>query len=71
MSCPTAYDSYYVQPGDTLNSIAEKVYGNSQYWWQIRKTDGSAFTEQEAQKLQINQEICIWNSRKGPGPFKP
>ena len=58
MTCPSG-SSYIVQSGDRLVAIAQRLLGDSNRWIEITKPDGTHFTEQEAEHLQVGQEICL------------
>ncbi len=51
--------SYTINSGDTLSAIAKRELGSSSRWREIRKADGSAFTESEAGRLQIGQRVHL------------
>ena len=51
--------SYTIKSGDTLSHIALEYLGNASLWTTIQKADGSNFTSQEANQLQIGQIIYI------------
>ena len=49
---------YIVQKGDTLEEIAENLFGDSQLWRSnLKKADSSTFTEKEARNLREGQPI--------------
>lgn len=58
-SCPTGTQSYVVKAGDTLYLIAEQKLGDGNRWHDFQKSDGTPFTETDAEKLQVGQQICI------------
>lgn len=58
MAC-TIGSSYKIKPGDTLADIAKRELGNSDRWREIKKADGTLFTEEEARNLWVGQEICV------------
>lgn len=68
MSCAIG-SSYAIQPGDTLFNIAQQKLGDGNRWREIKKPDGSPFSEQEASNLQVGQEICLpgGNGHSGSG----
>lgn len=51
--------SYIIKAGDTLLNIAQQQLNSSDHWHEILKPDGTRFTQQEAEKLQVGQEICL------------
>lgn len=67
MSCVIG-SSYTIQAGDTLGNIAEQQLGDRNRWHDIKKPDGTAFTEDEARGLQPGQEVCIPNGGTTPSP---
>lgn len=62
--------SYQVKPGDTLEQIAAQELGNPSRWLEIKKSDGTVFTDEEASQLQAGQEICLPNSLTSEGSAK-
>lgn len=67
MSC-TIGSSYIVEAGDTLYNIAQQQLGDGNRWREIKKTDGSSLTDNDASNLQAGQEICIPNGSTPPLP---
>jgi hypothetical protein len=67
MSC-TVGSSYIVKDGDTLHNIAQQQLGDGNRWREIKKTDGSSLTDDNASNLQAGQEICIPNGSTPPLP---
>jgi len=59
MSCPSDSSSYSIKAGDNLFDIAAQKLGDGNRWWEIKKPDGTPFTEDEAKNLQPGQEICL------------
>lgn len=51
--------SYIVQPDEFLFAIAERELGDGNRWREIRKLDGTPFTEKEAESLKAGDEICL------------
>jgi hypothetical protein len=51
----TVPTTYRVQPGDTLQTIARQVYGDSAYWYRI--ADANGLTGRDA--LQPNQQLSL------------
>ncbi|MEW6491274.1 MAG: LysM domain-containing protein [Cyanobacteriota bacterium] len=64
----TIGSSYIVKAGDTLYDIAQQQLGDGNRWREIKKTDGSSLTDNEASNLQAGQEICIPNGSTPPLP---
>lgn len=62
---------YRVQPGETLAGIASRELGDSSRWLEIKKPDGTFFTEQEAAQLQPGQEICVPTQLPPENSLKP
>jgi nucleoid-associated protein YgaU len=60
MSCQIG-SSYKIQSGDTLFDIAEQQLGSGERWKEIMKPNGTPFSEEEANNLQVDQEICLPN----------
>ena len=52
-----------IQPGDTLWTIAQDQLGNGDRWHELRKPDGSSFTEQEAGHLQVGTPVQLPNTQ--------
>lgn len=67
MSC-TLGNSYIIKSGDTLFIIAQQQLGDGERWREILKPDGTPFTDADAAKLQVGQEICIPGSNPPPPP---
>ena len=53
----TAFDSYTVQPGDTLSRIAGKVYGNSGKWDVIFQANKATLKRPE--NVKVGQTLMI------------
>jgi GH24 family phage-related lysozyme (muramidase) len=53
------HNSYTVQKGDTLSGIAQKELGNANRWHELRRADGTPFTEQEAKRIQPGTAIFM------------
>ncbi|MEL7038607.1 MAG: LysM peptidoglycan-binding domain-containing protein [Cyanobacteria bacterium J06592_8] len=51
--------SYTVQAGDTLESIAEKGFGNRDRWPEIREEDGTHFTTIDSSHLEVGQTVYL------------
>jgi LysM repeat protein/F0F1-type ATP synthase membrane subunit b/b' len=68
---------YNVRSGDTLWAIAQRELGNGNRWREIKKADGSTFTEAEAQTLWVGQLLYLPGSAPTggtpitPGPTQP
>ncbi|MEO1298227.1 MAG: LysM peptidoglycan-binding domain-containing protein, partial [Cyanobacteria bacterium J06636_16] len=58
---------YTVKSGDTLSEIAQRQLGGAARWTQITKSDGSRFTESEADALQVGQTVYLPGSGKSIG----
>jgi nucleoid-associated protein YgaU len=56
---PGKQREYRVRPGDTLSAIALRELGNANRWSEIKKNNGSRFTEVEARSLQVGQSIYL------------
>jgi basic endochitinase B len=65
MSCACG-TSYIVRSGDTLFLIAERQLGNGNRWQEITKPNCTPFSEDEARKLQIGDEVCLPNGSTQP-----
>jgi surface antigen len=50
---------YIVKSGDTLWGIAQRYLGNGNRWREIRKANGSIFTDAEARRLQVGQAVYL------------
>ncbi len=50
---------YTIKKGDTLFSIAQRKLGDGHRWTEIKKSDGTKFTEAEARQLQAGQKIFL------------
>ncbi|GAA6616915.1 glycoside hydrolase family 19 protein [Scytonema sp. NUACC26] len=64
MSCKIG-SSYIIKMGDTLFNIAQQQLNSGDRWHEILKPDGTSFTEEDVQNLQIGQEVCIPQSGNG------
>lgn len=58
MSCSIG-KPYTVKPNDILFDIAQRELGDGNRWPEIRKPDGTPFTDTDTRQLQSGQEICI------------
>jgi predicted chitinase len=67
MSCVSG-NSYTVKAGDTLAIIAQQQLGDGDRWHELKKTDGTPFTDADATRLQVGQEVCIPNGSVPPPP---
>jgi surface antigen len=56
---PGETKEYRVKKGDTLTAIALLELGNADRWRELKKTDGSLFTETEAKSLQIGTSVYL------------
>jgi nucleoid-associated protein YgaU len=61
---------YIVKAGDSLWSIAQRYLGNGSRWREIRKANGSAFTDAEVRQLRIGQAVYLPVSYR-PGGGRP
>ncbi len=50
---------YIIKSGDTLSGIAQRELGNANRWREIKKADGSTFTEAEARQLRVGQSVYL------------
>ncbi|MBI4783257.1 MAG: S8/S53 family peptidase [Oscillatoriophycideae cyanobacterium NC_groundwater_1537_Pr4_S-0.65um_50_18] len=55
-----------IQQGDTLWDVAQKQLGSGDRWRELRKADGSPFTEQEASQLQVGTSVQIPGAQPAP-----
>lgn len=73
---------HQIRKGDTLWEIAEARLGNGARWRELRKSDGRAFTEQEARRLQPGETVVVPKAKSdaaqpatrspwNPAPRKP
>ncbi|MDY6936858.1 MAG: LysM peptidoglycan-binding domain-containing protein [Cyanobacteriota bacterium] len=51
--------SYTIQSGDTLSEIAEEKLGDGSRWREIRKSDGTSFSQQEVGNLLPGQVVYL------------
>ena len=58
ISC-VAGNSYKIKFGDTLHKIAQEKLGDGSRWTEIKKPNGTSFTEDEVNDLHPGQEIWI------------
>ena len=59
MSNPVAGKQYTVQPGDTLSSIAKRVYGDANEWPKIWKANQSGFKSSSPDTVYPGEKINI------------
>ena len=64
-----ARTSYIIKSGDTLSQIAQDELGNSALWEEIKKEDGTTFTEEEAGNLEVGKKVYLPD--ESPGKDKP
>ncbi|PSP05212.1 MAG: hypothetical protein BRC51_05810, partial [Cyanobacteria bacterium SW_12_48_29] len=64
-----ARTSYTIKSGDTLSQIAQDELGNSALWEEIKKENGTTFTEEEAGNLEVGEKIYLPD--ESPGKDKP
>jgi hypothetical protein len=62
MSCQIG-SSYTIKADDILFDIAERELGDGNRWREFVKPNGIPFTEEEANNLQVGQEICLPNGK--------
>jgi surface antigen/pimeloyl-ACP methyl ester carboxylesterase len=65
---PGEQQEYRVRPGDTLSGIAYRKLGNADRWREIKKADGSTFTDNEARRLQVGQSVYFSVTHQTPLP---
>jgi hypothetical protein len=58
MTC-TSGTSYIIKSGDTLEALAQQKLQHGSRWQEIKKPNGTPFTEEEARRLQVGQEVCL------------
>lgn len=51
--------TYIVKAGDILYDIAQRELGDGNRWHEIKKIDGTPFTDEDSRNLQVGQEICL------------
>ena len=56
---PGKQRQYTVRSGDTLSEIARRELGDGNRWREIKKADGSTFTEAEAKRLQVGMSVYL------------
>lgn len=56
---PGQQRQYTVRSGDTLSGIARRELGDGNRWREIKKADGSTFTDAEAKKLQVGMSVYL------------
>jgi surface antigen len=56
---PGQSQQYIIKSGDTLSGIAKRYLGNANRWREIKKPDGSTFTDDEARRLQIGSSVYL------------
>ena len=59
-----------IRSGDTLWKIAQDNLGSGDRWHELRKSDGSSFTEQEAGRLQVGTSILISDPHPTAAPVR-
>ncbi len=68
---PPSGKPYKIKAGDTLWGIAQRYLGNGSRWREIKKPNGSSFTDAEARKLRIGQIIYLPDGSKPTQPKPP
>ncbi|MEG4305196.1 DUF4114 domain-containing protein [Microcoleus sp. D3_18a_C4] len=58
-STPGNSYEYEIKDADTLWDIAQEKLGDGSRWSELRKADGSTFTEEEVGHLQIGQKVYV------------
>ena len=48
---------YTIKKGDTLFNLAQQKLGDGHRWHEIKKSDGTTFTENEARHLWVGQKV--------------
>jgi hypothetical protein len=66
-SCASG-SSYTFKSGDTLFLIAQAKLGDGNRWREIKKANGSPFTDAEISNLQVGTLICLADSTQNPSP---
>lgn len=56
---PGKQRQYTVRPNDTLYAIALRELGDGNRWREIKKANGSTFTEAEARNLQVGMSVYL------------
>jgi N-acetylmuramoyl-L-alanine amidase/nucleoid-associated protein YgaU/surface antigen len=59
LATPGQTRQYIIKSGDTLSGIALRELGNAERWREIKKANGSTFTEAEARNLQVGQSVYL------------
>ncbi len=60
---PQSTGQVTIRQGDTLWKIAQDRLGSGDRWRELRKPDGSPFTEQEAGHLQVGKPVQVPNTQ--------
>lgn len=58
-SLPERSPAVSLRRGDTLWEVAQKKLGNGTRWRELRKADGSQFTEKETRRLSVGTQIHL------------
>jgi nucleoid-associated protein YgaU len=56
---PGQQRQYIIKPNDTLWTVAFRELGNGDRWREIKKADGSTFTEAEARNLRVGMSVYL------------
>lgn len=59
---------YIIKPKETLFIIAKRELGDGERWHEIMNPNASQFTGEEADSLQVGQQICLPNGSVPPPP---
>ncbi|MBE9178546.1 LysM peptidoglycan-binding domain-containing protein [Oculatella sp. LEGE 06141] len=60
--------AYVVESGDTLWEIAQSQFGDGNRWQELRKADGSTFTEQDIHHLQVGTLVYLSGAKTAVSP---
>ena len=56
---PGQQRQYIIKPNDTLWTVAFRELGNGDRWREIKKADGSTFTDAEARNIQVGMSVYL------------
>lgn len=65
-SVPERSPAVSLRRGDTLWEVAQKQLGNGNRWRELRKADGSQFTEKETRRLTVGTQVHLPNKTTAP-----